>query len=224
MSNNPFLKPKEPSKLTNNRFSALQDDIKSSFKESSNKKIIKYNSSQNSFSKFSNSYEQTKINTQTENINSNDLNLFPELVKINETNISILETPNKPISFKHILNNVDENAEPRLENTIPEGWVKLSFNNRKTLIEYGPSTMSVHQPKTELKQEKFEQNEEDPNYIMFNAIEAMKKSWDKYKLEYDDLHGEGAYVERFCSSPVYGSEYDSESEYEYEDEDEEIVN
>lgn len=236
MNNNPFLKPKESSKLLNNRFASLQDDDTSSFKETSNKKN-KYNSSQNSFSKFSNFYKQNKQNkhnTQTKNdtpltdLTSNNLNIFPELVKINKNTNSILETTNNTISFKNILNNVDESVEKETKNTVPKGWAKISFNNRKKIITYGPSTSSFqHHKKEELITNQQSDEEQDLNHIMFNAIEDMKKSWDKYKQEYDDLHGEGAYVEKFSSSPVYNSDYNSEDEndnfentdFEYDEDD-----
>jgi hypothetical protein len=67
-----------------------------------------------------------------------------------------------------------------------------------------------------IKQEKLEelekQQEDDPNYIMFKVVEAMKKSWDLYEREYDAINGEGAYAEKFRLPPVYGPEYDTETE------------
>ena len=56
---------------------------------------------------------------------------------------------------------------------------------------------------------------------MFKAIETMKQKWDLYKQEYDSINGEGTYTSKFCLSPVYGSEYDTESQDETEEEEEE---
>ena len=235
MSNNPFLKSKE----TNNRFNFLDDEDtnKSSFKESSNKsnrKHIEYDASQNSFTQPSRprdrDREPYRPNNRRNNdykhrarepspppvvvLDANDPTLFPELTPIKENTTTIFK---ESTNFKDILTNVIEDEKPKV-NPIPPGWVQLSLVNKKTVIEYGPKTSWM------IKQEKEEeiQNQlyEDPNYIMFEAIEQMKKSWDRYEKEYDELHGEGAYTERFRLPPVYGPEYDTESEEEHDSQDE----
>lgn len=234
MSNNPFLKSKE----SNNRFSSLQDEDKSSFKESSNKsnrKNIEYEASQNSFKQSSkpeiNRESDSRFNRRHDNFtkskprepsppplgpDATDLNLFPELTPNKENNT----TSKNEVStkFKDILKINNEEKKPK-ENLIPPGWVRLSLVNRKTLIEYGaPTPWMIKQQHVEELQN---QLEEDPNYIMFQAIEAMKKNWQRYEQEYDDIHGEGAYAERFRLPPVYGPEYDTESEVDTEEEEDE---
>jgi hypothetical protein len=231
MSNNPFLKSKE----SNNRFNFLDDEDtnKSSFKEYSNKsnrKNIEYDASQNSFTKPSkprdrdrdrDSYRQ---NNRRHNdyrprepspppvveLDANDTTLFPELTPIKENTTIVKASTN----FKDILTTVIEQEKPKT-NPIPPGWVKISSINRKIVYNYGTKTDWM------MKQEKQEeiqtQLDEDPNYIMFQAIEQMKKNWDLYERNYDSINGEGAYDERFRLSPVYGPEYDTESESEEED-------
>jgi len=241
MSNNPFLKSKE----SNNRFSSLQDDDKSSFKESSNKscklvnrKNIEYEASQNSFKQSSKPQRNrdqdsdSRFNRRDDKFtkpkprepspppvvgpDATDINLFPELIPIKEN--STTSKNEVSTKFKDILKNVIEEEKPK-ENPIPPGWVRLSLVNRQTVIEYGPPTpwMIKQQQKEELQK----QLEDDPNYIMFQAIEAMKKNWERHEREYDEINGEGAYAERFRLPPVYGPEYDTETETEDDTEDDE---
>lgn len=241
MSNNPFLKSKETNKQkeSNNRFWSLQDDDKSSFKESSNKscklvnrKNIEYEASQNSFKQSSkpprnrDQESDSRFNRRDDRFtkhkprepsppkgpDSSDINLFPELIPIKENSTtSKVEASTK---FKDILKNVVEEEKPK-ENPIPPGWVRLSLVNRQTLIEYGPPTpwMIKQQQKEALQK----QLVDDPNYIMFQAIELMKKNWERYEHEYDEINGEGAYAERFRLPPVYGPEYDTDTEDDTEE-------
>jgi hypothetical protein len=238
MSQNPFLKSNKQ-KESNNRFSSLQHDDKSSFKESSNKsnrKNIEYEASQNSFKQSSKPQQNrdqdsdSRFNRRDDRFtkpkprepsppkrpDANDINLFPELIPIKEySTTSKVEAITK---FKDILKNVIKEEKPK-ENPIPPGLVRLSLINRQIVIEHGPPTpwMIKQQQKEELQK----QLEDDPNYIMFQAIEAMKKNWERYEKDYDELHEEGAYAERFRLSPVYGPEYDTESEDDIEEKEEE---
>jgi hypothetical protein len=73
-----------------------------------------------------------------------------------------------------------------------------------------------------LKQQ-FEENlENDLNYQMNTIIQNMKKCWDRYEREYDEVNGEGAYEERFRLPPVYTEEYDTDSNEEETDDDNDI--
>jgi hypothetical protein len=252
MSNNPFLKSKqskESCKLVNNRFSSLQDDENSSFKESSNKscnlvnrKSIEYEASQNSFTQASKPHRDrdrdrdrdrnsgfnhhNNFNTRTrqrepspppKGPDANDLNVFPELIPIKENSSSSASLVEPSTKFKDILKNVIEEEVKPKNDVIPPGWARLTLVNRKTVIEYGePTKWMIKQQKQE---ELEKQQDEDPNYIMFHAIESMKKNWDRYEREYNEIHGEGAYDERFRLPPVYGPDYDTESETETEDDD-----
>jgi hypothetical protein len=236
MSNNPFLKSKESNK-SNNRFNFLDDDdSKSSFKETnkSKRKNIEYESSQNSFTQPSRPTDRDRDRDSYRNNNrrNNDYkprprepspppvivnldasnsNLFPELAPIKENTTIVKASTN----FKDILTNIIEDEKPK-DNPIPPGWARLSLNkNRQTVIEYGPKTAWMI--KQEQKEQFEKEQEDDPNYIMFHAIESMKKNWERYEREYDELHGEGAYAERFRLPPVYGPEYDTESEEEGEE-------
>ena len=246
MSNNPFLKSNESNKHNefNNRFLSLQDDDKSSFKEYSNKsnrKNIEYEPSQNSF-KQSFKPQQNKdrdsnsrFNRRDDNFmktkskpressqppkgpDTNDKDLFPELTPIkHNSNTSKVEATTK---FKNILKNVIEEEKSK-ENPIPPEWVRLSLINKQTVIEHGLPTPWII--KQQQKEELQKQLEDEPNYIMFQAIEAMKNNWERYEKDYNELYGEGVYAERFILPPVYGygPEYDTESKDDTEEEKEE---
>ena len=234
MRNNPFLKSKE----SNNRFSSLQDDNKSYFKESSNKYNIKnneYESAQNTF-KQSSKHEITRepdsiFNRRHDNFHKftkykpkeslplpkgpdiTDINLFPELTPIKE-NITTSKNELSP-RFKYILKNLVQEEKPK-EKHIPTDFTKISLVNRKTVIEYEqPITTMIKQQKLE------KQQEDDTNYIMFKAIESMKKNWERYEQEYDEIHGDGSYIERFILPPIYKHTYDTDTDIETETEDKE---
>jgi len=238
MSNNPFLKSKESNKQkeSNNRFASLQeDDTSSNFKNSSQKsnKKIEYEQTQNVFTQSSfkserperrdNSYNRSfkdqnkKREPSPPPIDSNDLNLFPDLAPIKQITSSNNNNIEQSSKFKDILTHVVKDDTPK-QNPVPDGWVKIVMVNRDIVYEYGPPTpWMIRQQKQEELQK---QREEDPNYIMNCAINAMKKNWERYEREYDEIHGEGAYEAKFRLPPVYGPEYDeSESEEEYSDED-----
>jgi|688.fasta_scaffold775568_1 hypothetical protein len=229
MNNNPFLKSKE----SNNRFHILDNqdtntNTNTSFNNKTKRPNIDYNSSQNSFTqnsrKDTNSYrnyndfkpkQRGPHDKITPNINTNDTNLFPQLTNvkqnntINSTNVGTIDSSTK---FKDILNNVIQDDKPKTKPILP-GWTQLSRINGKTVIENGPKTTFM------IKQEQKENLENDLNYIMFQAVEEMKKRWESYESYYDSIHGEGAYADSFRLPPVYDSEYDTESEEEDEDED-----
>lgn len=247
MSNNPFLKSKE----SNNRFNFLDDDdSKSSFKESNKSKIknFEYKASQNSFTQPSKHERTHRFRVRdregdhrnnrrnndfrskqkefspsqeivTQNIDTNNTELFPELTPIKNNNV--VNTVETSVNFKDIFNNVVSTVETEKKNPIPPGWLQLSLNkNRQTVIECGPKTAWMIKQEQKEKLEK--EQEDDPNYIMFHAIEAMKKNWERYEREYDEYHGDGAYAERFRLSPVYGPEYDTESDEEEEDSEDDL--
>jgi len=233
MNNNLFLKSNETTKY-NNRFNFLDEQYNdklssNEYSNKSNRKIIQYDSSQNSFiqsSKYERNREtynntrhndyQNKTKTHsiqtTKKINVNDITLFPQLKLIKENNITYIEPSTK---FKDMLINVINNNNPD-GNHIPTGWAILSRVNGKTVIKHGDIT------ELRIRQQKQEELCNDPNYIMFQAIETMKQRWELHEIVYDSINGEDAYAGRFRLPPVYGSEYSSEygtdnSDTDYDD-------
>lgn len=238
MSNNPFLKTKESSKVVNNRFHSLQDDDNTSlYKDSSNnKKNITYDSSSNSFTQplrpdrdrdrdRNNNYRKNNDFTKFKprepsppppilDIEINNIELFPDLISKNNNTTNSVKTST---NFKQILTNVVEVQKPK-KNPIPPGWVSITMSNNNIVYENGQLTpfLIKHQKQEQIQIEK----ENDINYSMNIAINSMRKIWDRYENEYNEIHGEGAYEEKFRLAPVYGPEYDSESDEETFEEEE----
>lgn len=208
MSNNPFLKTNE-----SNRFSSLLDSDtstnKSNFRDSAKNK--NYDPSLNSFKQ---SYVRNRDSHRPKEskpiIQTNDLETFPDLIP-KLTDSTILPNLQPSINFKEILTNiiVNDNDKTQDKKKITPGWIEIKKVGNKLIYEYGEQTFSnIRQEDQEIQ----ENQEDDLNYQMNEAIESMKECWDRYEQEYDDLHGEGAYAEKFSLPPVYGSDYETSSD------------
>jgi hypothetical protein len=57
-------------------------------------------------------------------------------------------------------------------------------------------------------------NDENPTWVMNQIINGIRNNRERYKRQYDSIHGEGAFDEAHNLSPVYSSS-DDEDEYEY---------
>ena len=216
MSNNPFSK--------SGRFSSLDDTdtntgsfIKKNKETGRNKS---YDSSANSFirrNRDSNRSNHDRTNnTLSRLIDTNNAELFPDLI-LNTTSNTIINTKDstfKPSTkFKDILTNdiVDDTPVKKI---ITPGWVEITKKQNKIVCEYGEPTIFM------IKQKIEENLENDLNYKMSTIIQNMKKCWDRYEREYDEVNGEGAYEERYRLPAVYTEEYDTSSEYETDNDDE----
>lgn len=209
MRNNSFLK-------SNNRFYPLDDtntDTNMRYNQTQNSFI--QNSRYKSFRESQNNFKSKSPSIQNIKIDSNDFVLFPGLSNTNTT------TKNNEVStkFKDIMTKIKIDEKSDVIDIDP-GWVKLSNVNGKTVIEYGPSTECM---KKQQKVEKInKQRENDINYNMIKAVETMKSNWDNYEIQYDSIHGEGAFDDRFKLTTIYGPEYYTDySMEEYDEEDEE---
>lgn len=211
MKNNRFLKYKE----SNNRFQFLDNTNTNNISNIQKDKVISnYDTTTNVFTRsfnkrergFNNRMEKDETRfSKMEPITIDFSNEFPELVS----------QPSKT-NFKDAVKNqiipeiVDETK------IIKPGWVKLSMLKSKNIIlkEQGPLT------KTQIALKRQEELDNDINYCINQEIEKMKHRWNKYKEEYDELNGEGAYDEKYKLGLDYGSEYDTDKEYEEEYEEE----
>ena len=96
---------------------------------------------------------------------------------------------------------------------VPPGWVQYVYNkhnnqNYPFVITTGEKTTS---------EKAFLESKNDIYYIP-SIIASLNKKWDKYKTNYDNLNGPGAYDEMYFSEPIYNSdEYDSEPEPDLDD-------
>ena len=92
---------------------------------------------------------------------------------------------------------------------VPPGWVQYTSYKSKY-----PFTITVgEKTKSELT---LLESQQDIHYIP-SIISQLSTNWDKYKTNYDKLHGQGAYDKIYFSEPIYPSdEYNSDSEPEPE--------
>jgi hypothetical protein len=218
MSNNPFLKTNESS-----RFSSLVDSSDTSTKKSDFRDSAKNKNYDPSSNSFKQSYRRNRdsnypFHKPKESKPIITLESFPDLIPT--TTSTVLPNPEHSIKFKEILINItindNDNNTPD-KNKITPGWVEIKKVGKEIVYEYGKQTFSnIKQQYQEEQQDQKEQQdqedlENDINFQMNEAIERMKECWDRYEREYDDLHGEGAYAEKFRLPLVYGIDYDTSS-------------
>jgi hypothetical protein len=135
---------------------------------------------------------------------------FPDLVPLKTEPSKTLQQSKLSFNFKDIVNTRIEEEIINEKDIIKPGWVQISKSKTSNEIIWKHGPLTPYQ----IQQQKQEELENNINYCMNKAIETMKERWDKYEQEYDEINGEGAYDERFRSSPVYGPEYDTESDDE----------
>ena len=185
-NHNPFKKEDKFSNKFSDKFSDKFNNQNLSFKDP-HKKNFKYDPTNNSFNKSNSQQKFDKDNSIKEtSIELHNTNLFPDLVPIK----TITQTNMECNKFKNILTNIQINPESPKIHVIPRGCVEIKRIGQKYVYEYG--TTSFIQKK----------EEEELNYIMNNAIELMKKKWEKYENNYDDLYGEGFYANNFRLPPL----------------------
>jgi hypothetical protein len=128
---------------------------------------------------------------------------FPDLVSTKEDSSNIIQ-PNS--NFKDILNTRNQPEIMPFQEHIEPGWVKISRSNNEIIRNYGLPT------EYEIQLKKQAELENDLHYCMTRGIEKMKRRWEKYKENYDDFNGEGAYDEKYTLPSIYDSDYDIEDE------------
>ena len=123
---------------------------------------------------------------------------FPDLIPVKkETTTLPVIAPNNYAKVVAISNDKKERDD---EHTIPDGWTQITINKKtgKKEIKVNPVSSVKEETVGEL------------------IVKELQQKWDKYKLEYDSIHGEGAFKEAHYSEPVYpflDEEYDSESDH-----------
>jgi len=151
---------------------------------------------------------------EPEHIFSLENDLFPSLqTNINNENINITSS----FDFKTALE-TEVITEKDKKKEVKPGCVEISKGmNGKIEYNYGKHTSTIKS----IDEEETNYYNNNINQIMVKAIDNMKDNWSKYKKNYDEIYGEGAYNEMYYLSPIYGSEYsDSETEEETDIEEE----
>ena len=83
------------------------------------------------------------------------------------------------------------------------GWVQYTKSTTKNTIlfdvTYGDKT------KRQIEQEQEYAMLNDPLYIYNKTMTTLANNWNKYKRQYDEVHGEGAYELIHYTKPIYPS-------------------
>ena len=242
MSNNPFLKSnkgpnKSPNKQNNNRFQFLDKELDVTQIKKEKKPISTYDSTDNSFTRRDEPRrdEPRRDDSRRDDSRRDDLRrnnnfkdgpkkapikkaifdleneYFPDLVSTNEDSSNISQQPNS--NFKDILNMRNQPEILPFQEYIEPGWVKItrSKNNNEIIKNYGLPT------EYEIQLKKQAELENDFHYCMTRGIEKMKRGWEKYKEEYDEFNGEGAYDEKYTLPSIDDQDYDIEDESDEDD-------
>jgi hypothetical protein len=242
MSNNPFLKSnkgpnKSPNKQSNNRFQFLDKELDVTQIKKEKKPISTYDSTDNSFTRRDESRrdeprrdesrrDEPRRDDRRNNNNFKDgpkkapikkaifdleNEYFPDLVSTNEDSSNISQQSNS--NFKDILNMRNQPEILPFQEYIEPGWVKItrSKNNNEIIKNYGLPT------EYEIQLKKQAELENDFHYCMTRGIEKMKRGWEKYKEEYDEFNGEGAYDEKYTLPSIDDQDYDIEDESDEDD-------
>jgi len=218
MKNNPFL-----NKKSNDRFNFLdQNSSRDNLKvKSKDKKNVSDNSLKKDEpkSRFKNTYSNSnKLLDKQFIISDAD---FPVLIKNNTINDNSINdntindntiNDNTTTNYKDIIASNDSNTNLSQQNNIPPGCIEISKINGQICFKNGPLTPYQIKLNNLNKYEEYLSN--DPNYIMNNAITFMKNNWEKYRLEYDSVYGEGAYEDKFIYKNDYETDYDSDTSSE----------
>jgi hypothetical protein len=201
MSNNPFLKQKN----TNNRFNNLITEkpvvsSKNTFLSKKQEELIP-NVIKNSNTTVSNSSVSNKKKTV--------FVLEEEFPLLCETHASHMTNENT-FKFTDAVNTVIE--EIVAEEVVRPKWVSYARQNGTTIVHQGTHVLE------KLKRYNEQQLlENSPNTLMKNVVDKLEKKWEKFRVDYDLIHGEGTYNQTYILPPVYGQEYELDDEEYYED-------
>ena len=143
-------------------------------------------------------------------IEIDNLDMFPEL------NVNCLQTnETNTFNFKDVLNTKIIESDINESDIILPGWAKLSRKQNVFIYEYeGTKEMMKIKAKEVKEEETINLNE-----VMDQTIFKMQCKWYQYEYIYDQIHGEGAYIDKFVLPPIYGEEYETDTETEEENSD-----
>jgi hypothetical protein len=80
------------------------------------------------------------------------------------------------------------------------GWIQISKTDGQIVII--DNSTSTKQEITNL------------NCEMDNVIQKLQQNWLKHKVNYDSIHGKGAYDDLHYLTPIYGSDLDDDDNYD----------
>lgn len=147
--------------------------------------------------------KDTNENNQKDTKFSYKEELFPDL-SVNKVGSSVTNTiNNNSKNYANIAATVNE-VKIAEKNPVLPGWIQYSKSNKKTTffdVTYGDKT------KRQIEQEQTQEKEEallnDPIYIHNKTMTTLANNWNRYKRQYDEIHGEGAYELAYYTEPIY---------------------
>ena len=206
----------EPAPLSDSDSGSIRSDRINSISDSGSIRSYSYsysNSNRGNSFKAATPVKKAEPVIQQLNLKESD---FPELL-LGGT-VKKEEIPSKwaAIVKKEVVVEVKEDDEDTLPYVEP-GWICIRKNPKtgKTETIQGPLT------KEQRKYEHLRYLEQyNLNYNMYKTIERMSERWDRYKEQFDERYGKGAYNEKYGVNELYNDdddvyESDSDSEYEY---------
>uniref|UniRef100_A0A6C0ITD9 Uncharacterized protein n=1 Tax=viral metagenome TaxID=1070528 RepID=A0A6C0ITD9_9ZZZZ len=180
------------------------------FRRSNNNRLSNYYNSNNNPSK-----PRTLLPAIVNRDFNSETHMFPDLLaeKTNNTNgTNGTNSINDISEFKNtLLKQIDVPVNQEIKKTfVKKGWLEIKGNtNNVGKIDY---TYGSENQYLDYEDELRDFYDNNMNLFVSREIDKMKLRWDKYKYDYNEIYGEGAYEELYYSSPVYGSEYDSNSD------------
>lgn len=157
-------------------------------------------------------FKDTNENNQKDTKYNYKEELFPEL-SINKVDPTVTNNKNNTSKkYADITATVNE-VKIVEKNPVMPGWIQYTKSNKKTIffdVSYGDKT------KRQIEQEKKDALLNDPIYIHNKTMATLANNWNKYKQQYDEIHGEGAYDLIHYTEPIYPEldEYFSDDEKE----------
>jgi hypothetical protein len=183
MSSNPFLRNKEQTNSTN-RFSSLEPNEEKGG-ERRRGDTRRDDTRRNNKTRLPNIYSHKQEKAEREENIINDT-LFPSLATNNKQN----DEP-QSANFKEALNQVSTKPTEDIYK-LKAGWIQIyKTDGKHTIIDKS----------TPIKQEITDLNNE-----MYNVIQNIEQNWLRHKVNYDNIHGKGAYDDLHYLTPVYGSD------------------
>jgi hypothetical protein len=214
MSNNPFLKQKN----TNNRFNNLISDTQSV--SSNNTFLQKKQKNIDVVTKVSDKKQThmdvvTKVSdkkqTVVKTVSDKKQKVFvleEEFPLLCESHSTLIENT---LKFTDAVNTVIAEEIVEEAKVLPK-WVSYSKQNGTTIVYEGSYILE------KLRLEKEQQIlENSPNTLMKNVMNKLQKKWEKFKVDYDLIYGDGSYAHMYILPPVYGPEYELDEEDYYDD-------
>jgi hypothetical protein len=211
MSNNPFLKQKN----TNNRFNNLISDTQSvssnnTFLQKKQKNIdvvTKVSDKKQTVVKTVSDKKQTVVKTVSDK-KQKVFVLEEEFPLLCESHSTLIENT---LKFTDAVNTVIAEEIVEEAKVLPK-WVSYSRQNGTTIVYEGSYILE------KLRLEKEQQIlENSPNTLMKNVMNKLQKKWEKFKVDYDLIYGDGSYAHMYILPPVYGPEYELDEEDYYDD-------